>query len=334
MSVKETVDIQTVLFPVAQLPVYIPVEEELQQKSIFENQNINSNIGYRKIPHFKAIVDVKKNYVFAVVAENYRLVTNMEAIKMGEVCFCKVFDVATAEKMKVYNIIMPKTRSFCHIDYTYENYTFEPWKGDLWYPFLRITNSYNRTKLLRFDLGFCRDICTNGMIFGERSVSFRYLHTKGDVGRTVEFNTSLNELKELEKRFIERVHNLKRYYIPSELMFPLLCSVFNIKFEKKELKRPNRLLQLQIFKNHVDELTNKYFEEIGPNGYAALSVITDFASRPKLYISAESMVDHLQKRSGDWVSAFLKEMQNPNFSFENYLIDYTEQAKLLDLETG
>lgn len=326
---EKNVDIQTVLFPVSEKPVYISVEEKSKQRSIFDNEKFDSEISYKEIPRFKAIVDVERNHVFAVVAENYHLVTNKEAIELGKKCFCTVFSETTAKKMQVYNIIMPRTRSFCHIDYTYKDYSFEPLKGDRWFPFLRVTNSYNRMKRLRFDLGFCREICTNGIIFGERSISFRYLHIKGEVGTAIKFNTSYKELKELEKRFIEKVHNLTRYYIPKEVMFPLLCRVFSIRFHKEELNRPKRLLQLEKFKKQVGELTDKYFSEFGPNGYAVLSVITDFASRPTLFISAESMVDQLQKRSGDWISAFPNEIQDPHFNFENYLDEYIEQEKLL-----
>jgi len=151
---------------------FFPVE----QRSIFMElpQNNKGKRDLKLISRFEAIVDAERDHVFSVVAEGYRLITNEEAVKLGEKCFCTVFSQSTADSMTIFNIITPKTRSFCHIDFIYEKGRFEPWQGDQWVPFLRVTNSYNRMKPLRFDLGFCRWICTNGMIFGAKSITFRY----------------------------------------------------------------------------------------------------------------------------------------------------------------
>lgn len=322
MSTKRFTDLLYAMFPVEEKPVFL-FKSKIEGENLFSEKVTKKT--YEKIPKFKAIVDIERDYTFSVVAENYRLVTNQEAVELGEKCFQTLFSKTTSKSMAVFNITMPKTRSFCHIDFFNEDVGFEPWVNDRWVPFLRVTNSYNRTKLLRFDLGFCRWICTNGMIFGKKSISFQYMHTRGEVARTVEFHTSFSELKNLEKKFIENIHNLKRYYIPKEVMFPLLCKVLEIKVNKEDFERPKRLEKLLEFRSHAYSLTDKYFNEMGPNGYAALNVITDFASRPKLYISSEAMVDGLQKRSGDWITDFIQVIQNPKFNFEDYVGDNAKQ---------
>jgi hypothetical protein len=267
--------------------------------------------------------------VFSVVTNGYRLVLNEEAIKLGEGCFKTVFSRGTAQGMEVFNITSPKTRSFCHVDFIHEGSSFEPWAGDKWVPFLRVTNSYNRTKPLGFDVGFCRWICTNGLVFGEKSIRVRYVHTKGAVKETTEFHTTFGELKTLEKQFIEKLHNLKRFYVPDQEMLPLLLKVFRVRVGHEELSKPKRREQLLALRDNVTALTRKYFDDIGPNGYAALNVLTDFASRPGVYISPETVINQLQKRSGDWVEGFITEIKQDSFDFDTYLGEYRESARVL-----
>ena len=71
---------------------------------------------------------------------------------------------------------MPATRSWAHIDLTAEGLEFAPIDKDPWLPFLRVTNSYNRSRALGFTVGVCRSICTNGMIFGEQSLKLKVTH--------------------------------------------------------------------------------------------------------------------------------------------------------------
>ena len=297
---ETSADLKNVLFPVECRSIYLASDSD---ESGDDESRPSLPTTYRRIRRFRAVVDIQRDRVFAVVAEDYRLVTNAEALDLGKSCFGKVFSQPTARSMKVFNVTTPSTRSFCHVDFIHEQGGFEPWQGDKWVPYLRVTNSYNRTKPLRFDLGFCRWICTNGMIFGSKHIRFRYLHTKGAVG-SVEFHTTFGELKQLEKEFIEQVHNLKRYYVPEDVMLALACRVFGIRASRNDFEKPRRAEQLTEFRDRVLSLTRTYFDALGSNGYAALNVLTDFPTRPLAYISPESMVDRLQKRSGDWVGAW------------------------------
>ncbi len=323
MLEKRNTNIVMVLFPVEEEPIFLQISKKQHNTT-----NTDTKISYNKVPRFKAIVDKERGHVFSVVADSYRLITNEKAINLGEECFKQLFSQSTINGMEVFNITMPRTRSFCHIDFIHKDYFFEPWKDDPWLPFLRITNSYNRTKRLRFDFGFCRSICTNGLIFGQKGVSVSIIHTKGEV-RRINFDTSLDELRILQTNFIEKLYNLKRYYVPKDTMFPLLCKVFNISFNESDLKNKKRNINIRNFYNHVQELTDKYVYEMGPTGYAALNIISDFASRPSYYTFSASMVNQLQQKSTDWIDEFLKIIGDKNFNFRNYLNDFEEQAALM-----
>lgn len=326
MTTTRKTNLADALFKVEQRPVFIKLPQP-PAPTLFDAPN--EKLFFGKVDRFQAVVDVERDYVFSVVANNYKLITNAEAVALGKECFKSVFSRTTADGMEVFNITMPKTRSFCHIDFVHQDSNFEPWEKDKWSPFLRVTNSYNRTKLLRFDLGFCRWICENGMIFGNKSITFRYTHTREAVER-VEFKTSFGELKKLETEFIENLHNLKRFHVPQKQMLPIVCKAFEIKVNKDELSKPRRAEQLYEFKNHINELTAKYYAEMDSTAYAALNVITDFATRPKSFISQESMVDTLQKRSGAWMDDFIVQIENKTFDFDVYLQDYKNTAQLLN----
>lgn len=329
-------DLNLVLFPVETRPLFFR-EEPAKQASLFGDEATDELAvedapppTYHQVPRFQAIVDVERNYTFSVVSERYRLVTNREALALGEQCFRQVFSTTTADGMAVFHITVPSTRSFCHVDFIHKDHTFEPFKGDKWWPYLRVTNSYNRTKPLRFDLGFCRAICTNGMIFGAEHIVFRYYHTHDQIGVEGQFRVDATRLKELETRFIEQMHNLKRYYVPAEHMLALVCKALVIEIKPEDLQNPRKRERLVEFRDEIARLSKRYIDELGPNGYAALNVITDFASRPTLYISQEAMIDPLQKRCGDWTTEFLEAIQDPKFDVQQYLGPFTQIADSLN----
>jgi hypothetical protein len=329
-SLRNT-ELSTILFEVEQRPIYLKGiynrQGELFDDNVPPPKDIN--LRYSEIPRFQAITRVEDNYVFSVVADKYKLITNEEAVELGKQCFKSIFKSLNDEDMEVFHIINPKTKSFCHIDFIHKNGGFEPWQDDKWVPFLRVTNSYNRTKPLRFDLGFCRWICTNGLIFGDKTITFRYLHTKDEIAKTAKFSTNFGDLKQLEKEFIEKLHNLKRFYVPEKYMLPIACQVFDIQTTDVDLSKPRRVEQLEQFSRQVKILTERYFNEIGPNGYAALNVITDFATRPESYISQENMIDRFQKRSGNWTDDFITKIKDDRFSFEDYLGGHIKTAQVL-----
>lgn len=326
MVTARKTDLSTVLFPVEKRPIFFRDQPSARPS---ESRGTERAPHFHEVPRFEAVVDVERNHTFAIVSERYRLVANREAVDLGEKCFSQVFSQATTEAMEVFNIIMPATRSFCHVDFVHKDHVVQPWGGDKWWPYLRVTNSYNRTKPLRFDLGFCRAICTNGMIFGREHIVFRYYHTHDQISVEGRFQVDAGRLKELEVQFIEQMHNLKRYYVPPNRMLAILCKALGIQGEPGDLGDPRRRERLIEFRDGVRRLTDRYFAEVGPNGYAALNVITDFASRPTLYISQEAMIDPLQKRSGDWVSSFLGAIQDPKFDFDNYLGDFARRAEAI-----
>lgn len=315
MSTRKT-DLKEVLFPVELAPIYIPSRKPPQAPPTMQH-----------VAEFSAVLDVESRRVFSVVTQDYRLVTNWEAITMGQECLRTVFAGIKSDSMKVYDIKMPKTRSYCHVDFIHEGVVFRPWPSDEWFPFLRVTNSYNKTMPLRFDLGFCRGACSNGIIFKKQSITFKFVHSKGSIGKTVVFQVP-TELQQLQTQFIDQLYGLQRYHVPRRYMLALLCRALEIKFDLSKVSSRRRT-NLLDFRQHVQDLTRIYFNEMGENAYAALNVISDFATRPRLFISAEGAIDRLQKRSGDWILDFAESISAGKFEWSHYLGEYLPMAERL-----
>jgi hypothetical protein len=82
------------------------------------------------------------------------------------------------------------------------------WEKDKRTAFLRPSNSYNRTQLLRFE-GFCRWICLNGIIFGRKSIEFSYAHTRRGMDRVDRFVQNIGDIRKWEIALTEKLQRLK-----------------------------------------------------------------------------------------------------------------------------
>jgi hypothetical protein len=308
-------DIQEAFFPVELRPVYV--------------DRLDKSNDYRRLDRHFAVLDLERGHAFAVVTDDYKLITNKNAYDMAADAMKKVFKATKLEDLACLNITMPNTRSFCHIDLIHRSADFSPLDNDKWIAFLRITNSYNRTRRLRFELGFCRWICLNGMIFGARSIEFSYAHTRRSLSQIDRFSHNIGDIRQLEIQLVEQLRQLKRFYVPKEMMFALFCRVFDLRIDADTLKNRQRIFQLLEIKQQVSELTDKYFGQMGPHGYAALNVLTDYATRPKGVISPQASINSFQQQTSDWMQGFISAISNSSFSFEGYLGEYRSSAERL-----
>jgi hypothetical protein len=296
---------------------------EVQLKPIYMKDNDGNET---KLSSHLAVHDYEKSKVLCVVTKNYKLISNEEALTKGKEIFQRIFNNISHEDMLCFNITMPKTRSFCHIDLIHKNSDFDVWEGETWTPFLRITNSYNRTKLLKYELGFCRWICKNGMIFGAQSVEYSYTHNKAELESIDRFAENIGSIKKLEAQFVENLLQLKRFYVPKSLLFPLVLRVFDIevndvKSDKRQLKRMIEIM------SHVQKLADTYVPTLGENAYSALNVLTDFATRPVGVISQANHINSFQTKSANWLQDFIEKIESRSFKFEDYLKVQIEQVK-------
>lgn len=140
---------------------------------------------------YRAIVDVngtRRTEPFAIVTDRYRLIRNQDAMDLGYEAFEHVFGPNVAAKMEVFNVVLSATGGNFLADLTASplHWGLDPSvvrlhersEDELRHTFfLRVTNSYNRTQAFKIEVGICRWICRNGMIFGERSIRLKDPHS-------------------------------------------------------------------------------------------------------------------------------------------------------------
>lgn len=317
-------NIQEILFPVELSDIYQYLEKPESQLTLFELEEREEEKDLSKIPGYKAITNPETGKVFSVVTDGYRLVTNQEALELAKQCFRQLFGMQDTEHMVVFNIVTPQSRSFCHIDLIHQHYTVNIWAKEIWLPYLRVTNSYNRSRALRFDLGFCRKLCDNGMIFEKETIQYKFYHTRQEISPAGQFKIDFERLKTLEASFRESVDRLNSYAVPQKAFLPLVCVALYLEFDIQAddaAKQEKEKERFRVFKSGAQSLVTKYVNELGENAYAVLSVITDIASRPFFYRTPSWMVDRLQKRAGNWFDDFAHEIRKPGFQMDQYLGD-------------
>lgn len=156
--------------------------------------------------------------IMSVVSSKYRLIHNKEAYDLADHVVRTIFEGKNLHDFQCYNLHMPKTKSFCRLDLIIPN-NFNVLfgsKNESWTPFVRISNSYNKTMALKYDIGFCRWICLNGMIIGQTGVSFSLTHsgriTKGEIDHLIDkTHAQIGDISQLWQKFEKKNEHLTRY---------------------------------------------------------------------------------------------------------------------------
>lgn len=311
-------DIKQALFDVVEKPIFFQSDD---------------GEAFKKLTTHRAIVDVERDNTLAVVTGKYELITNQEAIKRGERIFSQVFDIIKIEDLQCLNIIMPKTRSFCHIDFIHKDSDFSPWEKETWTAFIRVTNSYNRTKPLKYELGFCRWICKNGIIFGAKSIEVKTNHNYGAKEKTERQVENLPDIKALEEEFAQKLICIKDVKFNKELLFPLVIKVFDINADlstgsfKSKFNKIEKLSKLRL---HIDSISVNYVNEYGETAFSAFNTLTDFATRPVSVVSPVGKVNSYQSTCSVWLEEFTSICTKKDFNAELYLAPELESIKSFD----
>lgn len=301
-------DLNTLLFPVALEPIYLAdVTKPID--------NFKAITGFPHDPSYKT--------VFCVVTDNYQLLTNADALTIAESVYGRVFNAVDMELMEVFNLIYPETKSFCHIDIIQKNYEVNLWAQEVYLPFIRVTNSYNRTRKLIFELGFCRKLCDNGVIFEKETITFAYTHTKGMLNIDAIEKQLANDdrMSRLQISFINWMQQLKNYPVADNYVLALCARIMGVKFDietKNFERRKKETDRLVLFQKDIERLKTKYWSGMGPTAYAVFNMATDYAT----HATNTLHIDGQQARVGTWLGEFCKAAAAKPFSMDAYLSDY------------
>lgn len=285
------------------------------------------------IPGQKVLVDVERDYPLAVVSERYNLITNEEACRRADVIVRGVFDGHTLGDFQCYNIMMPSTRSSCRMDFIIPHSSFSAFgdRNESYTPFLRVSNSYNRTLVLRYEIGFCRWICLNGCIFGAKSYSATFVHSLQKKQRSVydaiaEARRTIGSIEDIWAVLEGKLATLSGIPVPFELALPVFCQVFGLPDVDKEEVSLAVAEKHAARGKHFLEQAKSYFEELGPNAYALFNALTDFASFPDGQSMTSTFVHGYQRKVGDWADGIVTAAKGRDFVFEKTLTDASRAA--------
>lgn len=247
-----------------------------------------------------AVVSDDRREIFSIVTEDYRLVSNMRAYELGRQAFALVFGPDVAARLRLFHVTMPATRSWAHIDLTADNLGFTPLDDDRWLPFLRVTNSYNRSRALGFAVGVCRSICTNSMIFDEKSLKLTVAHTTdADLERHIVEVFARRRFDAAGCR--DKLEKLTRLSAPAERFLAGMLEILEVNVPTELPRQAARRDAWSRLGPWLRERGEKYCKELGATAYALVNAASEYASDPRAPLMSPARVDTMQFRCGNWV---------------------------------
>ncbi|MGJ8653043.1 MAG: DUF932 domain-containing protein [Opitutaceae bacterium] len=288
-------NLETILFPVNLDPIHLGENEGVKRK---------------KIPRYRAVVRKDRNdrndrnEVLSIVSLQYELLLNSKAIEMGKAAFNSLFPDTAPENFKIYDIKTTRSGSACAIDLIDPAWRTDVWEQETWLPFLRVSNSYNRSRALTFDFGFVRKLCENGMIFNKKTVRAKYTHTRGNLDIDFASNPEFRGLKSLEQEFIAHLRFLNEIEVKKAQLPATALYFLDLNFNLSSNDLPRKKREAKRF-THVSKellrLTGEYHTDQASNLYTALNIATDFASHSARlagnFATPTSLQDKVGKRS-------------------------------------
>jgi len=271
----------------------------------------------------RAVINSDTGQHLGVVGAGYRLVTNEEALKFGHQCASELFGAAHSN-LEIFNIHVPERPNFCRIDLIHKGYEVNVFQQEVYLPFLRLTNSYNASRALRFDIGYCRKLCLNGVIFESEVIEFRFPHSRVRIPETLDFKLGKERMETVRKEFGARAERLLSHELDASTAVPLFFKALELPLPKSPddlIARGEELFE--PLKLDAEARVQKYAEEMGANAYALFNAVTDFASRPPSLRDFRRSQHSMQTLAGRWLREFDALLQaNPKPDLAKYLDAY------------
>ncbi len=273
----------------------------------------------------KAIINTDTRAVLSVVGRQYGLLENRKALELAERCCIAAFPNTAPAGWYVDDIEAPVSGGHCRIDLRYDgkviayDWSFSEKVQDHYHPFLRVTNSYNTSRVFSIHFGFTRIRCMNSVI-AEESVRVSLAHTR-HIERRIEKEISEAKFQKMASRFESFLKPLGHVNIPRCRFRPIIQSVLDIR--EPEGMPDDRRESWRTLEQILDRTSETYSRQLGENAYALLNAITEIATRPP----TKEQVGHsfirrerhsLQRLAGHWVAEFSRCLREPGFDLSGY----------------
>ena len=301
--------IQELLFDVDQVPIEAITVSDGQTRRI-------------AIPGKKALLNRSTGHVLGVVSKDYRVVTNQEAIGYAHQVCDRAFPGVTAVEWQAMRAAAPLTLSYAFIDLMHRThvmnyYDTEIKKEDPFTPFLRVTNSFNGARALRFDIGFMRKHCANGVIFEEEVVTIKAAHSTEALEK-LKFEITSRSLPTMWDEFSNYLGRVRKIAMTPGQSILALNAVLRPPQGKPEDSLARREGLKALSKDFSARLTS-YQNELGPNAYAVFNTFTDIAARPPANRFFQKDRHTIEKRAGRWFKELANVSQQPTFDLNRWI---------------
>ena len=302
--------LHSVMFPVREVKVYAETEPGKRDH----------------IPGKKALINDDTCRVLSVVSDRYQVLHNCTALELARKCCIAAFPNTAPANWRVFSVEAPLTGGHCRIDLKHEgeiggyDWSFSNNDQDKFGPFIRVSNSYNRTSLFGIRFGLVRWVCTNGMVDWRSSIAIKVAHDVNEMERSIEAKINQAKFRRVFEDLRGVLDSLRRVQVPETGFLPLVMSVLQIR--KPENMPGRRETAWNCFKEHLCHVASRYVSEMGPTGYALVNAITEVASHPPTKVGGYNFIrrerDGLQRLVGVWLVDFSKIAQQPQL-LEAYL---------------
>jgi hypothetical protein len=312
MSRDITVD--SLFFGVEQLPVEAVA-------------NLNGKERRIVVPGKKALLNAANGTVLGIVSRDYRVVTNAEAVEIAREVCAKAFPGIAALEWDASRASAPRTLSYAFIDLMHRTHVLNYMgngseESDPFTPFLRVTNSFNGARALRFDIGFLRQHCSNGVIFEEKVATFTAAHNVEALEK-LKLEITARSLDQLWKEFTDFIGRVRSVAMSAEQSERALAAVLHLPGIKEDDSKIRRE-EIEALNRDTGARLTGYRSALGKNAYAVFNTLTDIAARPPDSRYFQKDRDTLEKRAGRWLRRLSVQHQASAFDLEKFITKWGE----------
>ena len=290
--------LSAVMFPVREVPVLAETQAGRQDL----------------VPGKKALVNGNTLKVLSVVGQRYQVLHNRTALTLARKCCLAAFPMTEPTNWQVFSVEASTTGGHCRIDLRHlgeisgYDWSLSGDATDKYAPFIRVSNSYNRTRAFGIRFGLVRWACTNGLIHWRSSIKITVAHNVQQMEESIEAKINESRFRKLHAESSRTMKVLRSVNVSRWRFRPVMQSVLRIR--RPEDLTPRREQAWHDLEVILDRVADKYAKEIGENGYALMNAVTDLATHPPTDTRGYSFIrrerDTLQRLAGAWIESFMK----------------------------
>jgi hypothetical protein len=190
--------------------------------------------------------------------------------------------------------------------------------GEWHFPFLSISYSYDRVNAIHYEIGIYREKCSNGMLFGFRTLLNLHVTPQSIFDVEVYYNPCM--LFNITGEYERRVKMLKNTTLDRNTITALVNSAMGFGSKKNVGNMAINISGELVTDDLVPQIVEDYIGELGSNAYAALNAITDLSSnydkdKSDKNDNLDAQVTAKQRKAGKWLERMIEYVERSNHVF-------------------